>query len=284
MDGQRQGADPGSAVDRALFAREHARVTLDWGAGEYERTARELEPAAHHVVALAGVAPGERVLDLACGTGNAASEAARAGARVTGLDAAPRLIEVAEARAAAASVDIEFVVGDAQDLPFGDGAFDCVLSVFGVIFVPDPPRAMAEIVRVLAPGGRALISAWRPEGPISAMTGVLARAVREAGGPSRPPFAWHDPEAVRGLAAAHGATVEAEEGRLVIEGASPETYFADGETYHPMSVAARPLLERTGAYATVREEALAALRVGNEDPDGFRVTSPYRVMRITRPR
>src|SRR5919199_2114132 len=153
----------GPLFDRGAAAREHARVTLDWGAGEYERTARELEPAAHHVVALAGVAPGERVLDLACGTGNAASEAARAGARVTGLDAAPRLIEVAEARAAAASLDIEFVVGDAQDLPFGDGAFDCVLSVFGVIFVPDPPRAMNEILRVLAPGGRALISAWRPE-------------------------------------------------------------------------------------------------------------------------
>jgi SAM-dependent methyltransferase len=263
-------------------AREHAPVTLDWGAGEYERTARELEPAAHHVVALAEIRPGERVLDLACGTGNAAIEAARAGASVTGLDAAPRLIEVARARAAAANLAIELVVGDAQELPFGDGGFDCVISVFGVIFVPDPPRAMAEIVRVLSPGGRALISAWRPEGPINAMVGVLARAVREAGGPNRPPFAWHDPEALRELAAAHGADVQAEEGRLVIEGASPEAYFTDGERYHPMSVAARPLVERAGNYAAVREEALAALRTGNEDPGGFRVTSPYRVLRITR--
>lgn len=258
-------------------------MTLDWGAGEYERTARELEPAAHHVVAVAAVARGERVLDLACGTGNAAIEAARLGAAVTGLDAAPRLIEVAEARAAAAGVEAAFVVGDAQDLPFGDGAFDCLVSVFGVIFVPEPPRAMAEIVRVLAPGGRALISAWKPEGAVHRMVGVLARGVAEAGGPRRPPFPWHDPDAVRELAAPHGATVEAEDGRLVIEGASPEAYFADGEAYHPMSVAARPVIERAGSYPALREEAIAALRAGNEDPDGFRVTSPYRVLRIARP-
>jgi SAM-dependent methyltransferase len=257
-------------------------MTLDWGAGEYERTARELEPAAHHVVALAGIVRGERVLDLACGTGNAAIEAARLGADVTGLDAAPRLIEVAEARAAAAGVEAAFVVGDAQNLPFDDGAFDCVVSVFGVIFVSDPPQAIAEIVRVLAPGGRALVSAWRPEGAVHAMIGVLGRGVAAAGGPSRPPFAWHDPEAVRELAAAHGATVAAEDGGLVIAGASPEAYFADGETYHPMSVAARPLLERAGTYPALREEALAALSAGNEDPDAFRATSPYRVLRLTR--
>src|SRR3954451_6604160 len=97
---------------------------VDWSVGEYERTAAELEPAARHVVALAAPAPGERVLDLACGTGNAALLAAPAGARVTGLDAASRLVEVARARAAAAGADAEFVVGDALDLPFDDGSFD----------------------------------------------------------------------------------------------------------------------------------------------------------------
>jgi SAM-dependent methyltransferase len=180
---------------------------------------------------------------------------------------------------------VAFVVGDAQDLPFEDGAFDCVVSVFGVIFAPEPPRAMAEIVRVLAPGGRALVSAWRAEGPVHTMIGVLTRGVTEAGGPSRSPFSWHEPQAVRDLAAAHGAALEAaEEGRLTIEGASPEAYFADGETYHPMSVAARPLLERAGTYPALRQQAIDVLRAGNEEPDGFRVTSPYRVMRVARPR
>src|SRR5919199_1651139 len=104
---------------------------LDWSVGEYERSAHELAPAARHVVELAALAPGERVLDVACGTGNAALLAARAGAVVTGLDAAARLIDVARGRAADAGVEASFVVGDAQALPFEDGAFDAVLSIFG---------------------------------------------------------------------------------------------------------------------------------------------------------
>jgi len=249
---------------------------VDWSVGEYERTAAELEPAARHVVERAAIAPGERVLDLACGTGNAALLAAAAGARVTGLDSAPRLVEVARERVP----DAEFVVGDALDLPFDDGAFDAVLSVFGVIFVPDPARAIAEIVRVLAPGGRALLSAWCPEGPVTSMVGVLGRGLAAAGAPSRPRFAWHEPEAVAELAAAHGATVDAEDGSLAIEAESPEAYFALAEEHHPMSLAGRPLLERAGTYAALRQEALGVLRAGNEDPARFRVTSPYRVVRL----
>jgi SAM-dependent methyltransferase len=256
---------------------------VDWSAGEYERTAAELEPAAHEVVARAALAPGERVLDVACGTGNAALIAAAAGARVHGLDAAPRLIEVARARAAEAGLDAEFVVGDALDLPFDDGAFDAVVSVFGVIFAPDPARAIAEIVRVLAPGGRALLSAWRPEGPIHRMVGVLGRGLVAAGAPNRPSFAWDDPTAVAPLAAAHGATVAAEDASLTIVAASPEAYFAVAEEHHPMSVAGRPLLEAAGTYAAVHDEAIGVLRAGNEDPAGFRVTSPYRMLRLDAP-
>jgi SAM-dependent methyltransferase len=256
---------------------------VDWSAGEYEKTAAELEPAARRVVELAAIAPGERVLDVACGTGNAAFLAAAAGARVTGLDSAARLVDVARARAAAEGADAEFVVGDALDLPFADGAFDAVVSVFGVVFVPDPERAIAEILRVLAPGGRALLSAWVPDGPIDAMVGVLGRGLVAAGSPSRPRFAWHDPDAVRALAAQHGAAVDAEDGRLTIVGESPEAYFAIGEQHHPMSLAGRPLLERAGTYAALREEAIGALRAGNEDPAAFRVTSPYRVIRLAAP-
>jgi SAM-dependent methyltransferase len=254
---------------------------VDWSAGEYERTAAELEPAARTVVALADLAPGDRVLDLACGTGNAALLAAAAGAGVTGLDAATRLIDVARARAAAAGADAEFVVGDALALPFADATFDAVVSVFGVIFAPDPARAVAEIVRVLTPGGRAVLSAWLPEGPITAMMGVLARGLVAAGAPNRPRFAWHDPEAVRPLAAAHGADVEADDAQLTVEGSSPADYFAAAEAYHPMSLAGRPLLERAGTYPALRDEAIGVLRAANETPGAFRVTIPYRLIRLT---
>jgi len=116
---------------------------LDWGIGKYEAAALELEPAARHVVRAANLAPGEHVLDVACGTGNAALLAARAGAVVTGLDGAERLIEVARSRAAAEGLEASFVVGDAQELKFDDGSFDVALSVFGVIFAFDAEKAFS---------------------------------------------------------------------------------------------------------------------------------------------
>jgi SAM-dependent methyltransferase len=253
---------------------------FDWGVGEYEHTAAELEPAARHVVALAEIAEGETVLDVACGTGNAALLAAARGARVTGLDAAERLIEVARSR-----VDgdrVEFVVGDALDLPFADGAFDVVLSVFGIIFVPDAARGLEEVRRVLRPRGRALLAVWMPHGPIHEMVGALARGAAAAGAPERPRFDWHDPDAVAPVAGAAGMTTRVQDASLVIEGESPEAYLADAERFHPMSIAMRALLDRSGRYPEIRAEALAALRAGNEDPGGFRITSPYRVISLTR--
>lgn len=254
----------------------------DWGAGRYERIAEELAPAAERIVEMAAVQPGEEVLDLACGTGNAALLAAAAGARVVGLDAAERLLGVARERAVAAGADATFVAGDLQDLPFADGSFDAVVSVFGVIFAADPQRAFDEVVRVLRPGGRALLTAWVPAGPIDAMAGALIRAVADAtGGGGGPRFVWSGPDAVAGLAAPHGAAVELVDCELEITGASPEDYFAAAEEDHPMSHAMRPLLEQAGTYAAAREEAIAALRDGNEDPAAFRVHSPYRVIRVT---
>jgi hypothetical protein len=114
------------------------------------------------------------------------------------------------------------------------------------------------------------------------MIGVLARATAAAGGPERPRFHWHDPEAVGPVAAAAGMTTRALDAGLVIEGESPEAYFAAIERFHPLSVAMRPLLDRTGRYPELREDAIAELRAGNEDPGALRITSPYRVICLTR--
>jgi SAM-dependent methyltransferase len=260
--------------------RDGPGLMVDWGGGRYEMTAAELEPAAVHVVALAGLDAGERVLDVACGTGNAALLAARAGAETTGLDAAERLIEVARERAQAEGLSAQFDVGDAQALPYEDGTFDVVLSVFGVIFAPDAQRAFAEMVRVLRPGGRGLISAWVPEGTIDAMVGTYMRAAAAMTGQAPERFPWHDPDAVGDLAARHGATVSAADGEVAFTAESPEAYLAATEEHHPMSVAMRPLIERGGGGEAIREQALAILREGNEDPAGFRATSRYRVLTV----
>ncbi|HVL95280.1 MAG TPA: methyltransferase domain-containing protein [Solirubrobacteraceae bacterium] len=255
------------------------RLLFDWSAGEYELTAAELAPVAEHVLTLAAPAPGDRVLDVACGTGNAALLAAGAGAEVTGLDSAARLVEVARSRAAEAGVSATFVVGDAQDLPFADASFDLALSVFGVIFAPQPGRALAELARVLRPGGRAFVTAWVPAGPIDAMVGAFVRALP---GPPRQRFPWHERDAVAELAGQHGAAVTAHDGELTITAESPEAYLERGRR-HPMSVAMGPALEQAGTAAQAHAEALAALRAGNEDPGGFRVRSPYRVLELRLP-
>jgi SAM-dependent methyltransferase len=255
---------------------------IDWGVGRYEETAAELEPVAEHVVDLAGLAPGQHVLDLATGTGNAALVAARTGAIVTGLDAAPRLIDVARARAGREAVEASFVVGDLAALPFADASFDVAISVFGLIFAADADRAFGEMLRVLRSDGRGLLSVWVPAGPIDAMVGTFGRAVATATGSTPKRFPWHDSEAVGELAARHGATVCIHEGQLRIRGASPEAYFTVNEQTHPMSVAGRAVLERAGTYSEVRDRALAILRDANEDPDAFEVSSPYRVIEVSR--
>jgi len=258
---------------------------IDWGLGCYELTAIQLEPVAEDLVARAILQEGERVLDVGCGTGNAALLATYGGARATGVDAAARLIRVAQRRADVDGVkDVAtFVVGDAQALPFEDAAFDVVLSVFGIVFAADAERAFAEALRVLRPGGRALFTAWVPEGPLDAMVGVLMRAVAEAVGPPPRPFPWHDPEAVGEMADRHGARVSVQPSRISFRARSPAAYFARFEADHPTSVTFRPLLERAGTYAAAREEALAVLSAGNEDPDALRVTSRYCVIRVERP-
>jgi hypothetical protein len=135
---------------------------------------------------------------------------------------------------------------------------------------------------VLEPDGRAVFSVWVPAGPINAMIATMRRAMAAATGSTPDRFAWHDPEVVGALAARHGAGARVHEGKLAITAQSAESYFDANERSHPMSLVSRPVLERAGSYGDVREQALAILREGNEAPEGFRVSSPYRVIEISR--
>jgi SAM-dependent methyltransferase len=249
---------------------------VDWGAGSYETTAAELEPVAEAVVGRAALSAGDDVVDLACGTGNAALLAAAQGARVIGVDAAPRLLEVAGERARAQAMKLDLRQGDLLALPIDDAAADVVLSVFGVIFASEPEQSLREIARVLRPGGRALLSAWIPAGPIDAMLDEMGRVVGRITGTARPQrFSWSDPDAVGPLAAGVGLTLRSTvAGELPIRSASPEAYIDAGQE-HPMALAVRPVVEQAGAGAELQAAMTTVLRAANEDPDAFLVHSPY---------
>ncbi len=249
---------------------------VDRGAGTYETTAAELAPVAQAVVERAAISPGEDVVDIACGTGNAALLAAALGARVVGVDAARRLLEVARERAQAQKVMLELRDGDLHALPVKDDAADVVLSVFGVIFAQDPAQALREVARILRPHGRVLITAWIPAGPVDAMIASVTRIVGRV--TSEPPprrFPWADPEAVASAAAEAGlALATTTRAEFPIRAPSVEAYVAAVQE-HPMAVAVRPVIERAGVGAEVRETMASVLAAANEDPDAFLVHSPY---------
>jgi ubiquinone/menaquinone biosynthesis C-methylase UbiE len=133
-----------------------------WGGANYELVAEQFAPIHDDLIASLAPRPADRFLDVATGTGEVAMRAACLGADVTGLDFAPRLLEQARAKAESAGLAVDWVEGDAQELPFEDGSFDVVASCFGVIFAPDAGRAADELGRVCAPGGRLGITAWLP--------------------------------------------------------------------------------------------------------------------------
>jgi ubiquinone/menaquinone biosynthesis C-methylase UbiE len=168
-----------------------------WGSGNYAAVAERIGQAGEAVVQAAGVEPGLDVLDVACGTGNATIPAAKAGARVTGLDFAPRLLEIARERAADAMVEIDFLEGDAQELPFEDASFDRVVSTFGHMFAPDHERTASEMKRVLRPAGVIAFACWSPEGAIGRMFRVTADLLPPP--PGDPPSLWGTEEHVRDL-------------------------------------------------------------------------------------
>ena len=153
-------------------------------------------PAAR-LVKHARIGGGARVLDVACGTGVVSITSALNGARVTGLDLTPALLERARENAALAGADIEFKEGDAEQLPFDNASFDVVVSQYGHIFAPRPEIALGEMLRVLKPGGTIAFSTWPPELFVGRMFALTARYVPAPPVAVAPPGLWGDPNTVR---------------------------------------------------------------------------------------
>lgn len=154
-----------------------ARQQATWASGDFAVIGTTLQIVGESLCEAVDLCAGERVLDVACGNGNATLAAARRWARVTGADYVPELLAKARQRARAEGLSVELCEADAEALPFGDAAFDVVLSTFGVMFAPDQVRAAGELARVCRSGGRIGLANWTPEGFIGDLFGVVGRYV-----------------------------------------------------------------------------------------------------------
>src|SRR5438128_1627531 len=237
-----------------------------WSAGDYSTLSKDLAEAGALVIDRAGVEPGMRVLDVACGTGNAAIPAARAGGLVTGLDLVPELLDGGRRKAAATGLEIDWVEGDAEELPFEEGAFDRVVSTFGHMFAPRHQRAAEEMARVCGKGGVIATCAWTPEGTV----GDLFRASAAYAPPppdfASPPILWGTEDHVRDMFGATASAFEFERHVVTIAAESTEDFLDFFiERFGPLVTARSMLGER---FSELREQILAIWERANEADDG----------------
>jgi SAM-dependent methyltransferase len=239
-----------------------------WAAGDYPAVAeRTLWPVGERVVRRLAVTEGEDVLDVACGSGNAAIRAAAAGGRVVGVDITPELFAAGRRLAAAAGVEIDWVEGDAEDLPFADASFDVATSVFGCMFAPRHRVAAAELARVLRPGGRLCVTAWTPDGDMGKFFRTLGGYMPPPPPGVEPPLLWGTEDHVRALFEGTGIELDfARESLGLDEFASIEEEIEFTTTKFGPMVLARRMLEPQGRWDALLDDyrRLAAERTEAE--------------------
>jgi len=245
-----------NATELSDLARIKQGARATWAAGDFPAIARlTLWDIGPRIVEAAGVSPGDEVLDVGCGTGNAAIRAAQAGGHVTGVDLTPELFDAGRREAAAAGARLEWVQGDAEELPFTDESFDVVLSTFGCMFAPRHEVAAAEIARVLRPGGRVGITAWTPEGDMGSFFRTVGAYMPPPPPIAQPPVLWGSEAHVRQLFA--GSGIELDFRRETVD--PPEFDSTDAaidylsERFGPM-IMAREMLTAAGRWDDLRGE------------------------------
>jgi SAM-dependent methyltransferase len=196
-----------------------------WTSGNYPEVAERLIRAfGPTLVDELQIGPGQRVLDVACGAGNVAIPAALAGAEVTALDIAPALLDQGAANASAAGVEVTWVEGDCESLPFDDASFDVVTSAVGVMFCSNHGKAAAELLRVCRPGGEVGLINWTPEGLIGSMFPVLAPFMPAPPAGAKPGSLWGTEEYVGELLGDGVDELHSERRHVLFEGLNPDAF------------------------------------------------------------
>jgi 2-polyprenyl-3-methyl-5-hydroxy-6-metoxy-1,4-benzoquinol methylase len=218
------------------------RQSVMWGTGPYQRVTETLADIHERVVERLDPRPGTRWLDLACGTGAVAELAAAGGATVVGIDLAPALIQTARKRAAERRLEIDYRIGDCEQLELADASFDAMSSTCGVMFAPDHAQTARELARVTRPGGRIALANWTPTGGLARMFNVMAPFLPAP--PPSNPFDWGDQTRVRELLG-EWFDLELSEHVSTLHIASGEAYWELFSTsYGPTKVLADSLGDR----------------------------------------
>jgi len=243
-----------------------------WSSGTYERFAARLAPVQDQLVNLLRIGPGDRVLDLATGTGEVAVRAAEKGATVTGIDLTEPMLAKAREHAVSAGVEVAFDHGDVEYLPYEDGCFDVLVSSFGLVFAPDHANVAAELSRVACPGARLGFSAWKPNPKL----GALYRRFTEEPIEGREMYEWGREDHVEDMLG-EDFELEFEDGTLWLEAESAEEIWKLFSESAPPVVALVGRLEPEDAEEFHR--AFVELYEGYRTDDG-RVRAPRRYLLV----
>jgi SAM-dependent methyltransferase len=246
-----------TTVDRDLESKHRAL----WALGDYRTIAAELvAPLGPELAVAAAVRTGQRVLDVAAGTGNAAFAAAERGADVTASDLSPELLEHARAQAIERGIDVTFREANAEELPFNNGEFDTVLSCIGVMFAPHHQRSADELIRVCRPGGTIGVLSWTPQGFIGRLFATIKPYLPAPTPGAQPPPLWGDEDHVRGLFGARVTKFESRRAVLRVDrfadGAAFRDYF---KAYYGPTIAAYQAIAGDPERVAALDVDLAAL-------------------------
>jgi ubiquinone/menaquinone biosynthesis C-methylase UbiE len=254
-----------------------ARQQKTWASGDFAVVASRIVLVSELLADTADLRAGWRVLDVACGNGNAALAAARSGARVVGVDYVPALLVDGRERAVAEGLDVEFQLGDAENLPAGDASFDAVLSVFGTMFAPDHQRTADEVVRVTRPGGTVGLASWTPDGFIGEMFRVITRHVP---GPTevQSPLMWGTSQHLAELFGDAVTNVRSVERTCSFRFTSADEFVAFFRRWYGPTLKAFEALDEAGRAALAADLTDLARRCDRYGGDGGSVALPARYL------
>lgn len=249
-----------------------ARQQKTWASGDFAVVASRIVLVSELLADTADLRAGWRVLDVACGNGNATLAAARSGTHAVGIDYVPDLLEGGRGRAVAEGLDVEFRLGDAEDLPVENASFDAVLSVFGTMFAPDHQRAADEIVRATRPGGTVGLASWTPDGFIGEMFRVITSHVPGPPGVESP-MLWGTEQHLADLFGGAVSASRSVQRTCTFRHTSPEDFVAFFRRWYGPTLKAFEALDEDGRVALARDLADLARR-WDRHRDGGSVALP----------